>query len=129
MTDAAVENTDRELWRGPDEGNGSYYADSIHVTEHGGIGINVDGTVRVMPLREWFKMAMDPRAYADVCLSEENDRLIDALKLIATFKGKTLIAPSLGPDADHGHQIGANKAFEQAADIAIAAISSAMREI
>jgi hypothetical protein len=43
-------NTDRELWREtPDD----YYAPSIHVTEGGGIGINVGGYVFVMPLRKW----------------------------------------------------------------------------
>lgn len=48
------ENTDREIWRGPDEGNGSYYADSIHITKEGAIGINCGGHVIVKPLREWF---------------------------------------------------------------------------
>lgn len=43
MSEQAAKNTDRELWRGPDKGAGSYYADSIHVTEGGGIGINVGG--------------------------------------------------------------------------------------
>lgn len=42
-------NTDRELWREGDD----YYADSIHVTASGGIGINVGGLVIVRPLREW----------------------------------------------------------------------------
>ena len=51
-----AKNTDRELWRGPDEGNGSYYADSIHVTEGGGIGINCGGYVFVRPLRDWHAM-------------------------------------------------------------------------
>ena len=50
-------NTDRELWRGPDEGNGSYYADSIFVTESGGIGINCGGYVIIKPLREWHALA------------------------------------------------------------------------
>lgn len=55
--DIAYANTDRELWRDL-EGNenkdaGDYYADSIHVTEQGGIGINVGGTVYVRTLREW----------------------------------------------------------------------------
>lgn len=45
-----------------------------------------------------------------------------ALKLIASFKDKTLIAPSLGEEGDHGHQIGANKAFNQAARIALTAL-------
>jgi hypothetical protein len=50
-------NTDREIWRGPDEGCGDYYADSIHVTKQGGIGINVGGRVIVMPLRDWHALA------------------------------------------------------------------------
>jgi hypothetical protein len=50
-------NTDREIWRGPDEGNGAFYADSIHVTEGGGIGINCGGHVIVKPLREWHALA------------------------------------------------------------------------
>lgn len=53
----ATVNTDRELWRGPDEGCGSYYADSIHVTEGGGIGINCGGYVIVMSLRAWHRIA------------------------------------------------------------------------
>lgn len=51
-------NTDRELWRGPDEGNGSFYADSIHVTKGGGIGINVGGHAIVKPLRDWHAQAI-----------------------------------------------------------------------
>jgi hypothetical protein len=43
-------NTDRELWR---EKPGDYYSDSIHVTEGGGIGLNCDGCVIVMPIRKW----------------------------------------------------------------------------
>ena len=49
MTDQAM-NTDRELWR---ERAGDYYADSIHVTQSGAIGINCGGTVIVMPIRKW----------------------------------------------------------------------------
>lgn len=52
-------NTDREIWRGPDEGNGSFYADSIHVTEGGSIGMNVGGEVIVMPIRNWFRAAKE----------------------------------------------------------------------
>jgi hypothetical protein len=53
--DIACANTDRELWReGDGDGNGmSYYEPSIHVTEQGGIGINVGGMVYVKTLREW----------------------------------------------------------------------------
>lgn len=47
-------NTDRELWRErPDD----YYADSIHVTASGSIGINCGGTVIVKPVREWHALA------------------------------------------------------------------------
>jgi hypothetical protein len=50
----ACANTDRELWR---ETEGDYYAPSIHVTEHGGIGIDIGGTVVVRPIREWHALA------------------------------------------------------------------------
>jgi len=55
----AVENTDRELWRGPDLGNGDYYADSVHVTLGGGIGINVGGRVIVMRPNEWHNVCQE----------------------------------------------------------------------
>lgn len=64
MASEACLNTDREIWRGPDEGNGSYYADSIHVTEAGGIGINCGGHVIVMPVREWHRVAVGCHALA-----------------------------------------------------------------
>ena len=48
------ENTDKEIWR---ERGGDYYADSIHVTARGGIGINCGGKVHVKPLRVWFALA------------------------------------------------------------------------
>jgi len=54
----ATTNSDREIWRGPDTGNGAFYADSIHVTADGGIGINCGGTVIVMPLRKWHRLAL-----------------------------------------------------------------------
>lgn len=50
MSDQAYQNTDRELWR---ECDGDYYAHSIHVTDHGGIGINCGGHVIVAPLKSW----------------------------------------------------------------------------
>jgi hypothetical protein len=52
-------NTDRELYREPDKGNGSFYSDSIHVTERGGIGINCGGHVFVKTLKDWHAMADD----------------------------------------------------------------------
>lgn len=51
------ENTDREIYREPP---GDYYAYSIHVTQGGGIGINVGGTVYVKPLVEWHRLAGGP---------------------------------------------------------------------
>lgn len=42
-----------------------------------------------------------------------HDDLVAALKLIAAQAGMTLIAPSMGPDYDQGHQLGANKVFDQ----------------
>lgn len=58
MTDSGPAiNTDRELYREPDKGGGDFYSDSIHVTENGGIGINVGGSVIVKPLRDWHALA------------------------------------------------------------------------
>lgn len=51
----AALNTDRELWR---EREGDYCAPSIHVTEHGGIGINCGGHVIVLPVRAWHALAL-----------------------------------------------------------------------
>lgn len=51
----AFANTDRELWR---ERPGDFYSPSIHVTEHGGIGINVGGRVIVMSLKHWHNLAI-----------------------------------------------------------------------
>ena len=50
-----VANTDCELWR---ERPGDYYADSIHVTQDGKIGINCGGRVFVMPVRDWHALAV-----------------------------------------------------------------------
>lgn len=50
----ASANTDRELWR---ERKGDYYADSIHVTADGAIGMNVGGTVIVKPIQGWHSLA------------------------------------------------------------------------
>lgn len=52
----------------------------------------------------------------------EIKRLRDALHGIAELDGLTLIAPSRGDDFDIGHQVGANKAFNQAAGLAKAAL-------
>lgn len=70
-SDAAM-NTDRELWR---EREGDYYADSIHVTKRGNIGINCGGTVIVKPLREWHRLAATPPPGDYAELVEENEGL------------------------------------------------------
>jgi len=54
LAEGACENTDRELWR---ERFGDFYANSIHVTKDGSIGINVSGNVIVMPLQKWHALA------------------------------------------------------------------------
>lgn len=49
-------NTDKEIWRRiPDD----YYSPSIHVTQQGGIGINVGGFVVVKSIEEWFAAGRD----------------------------------------------------------------------
>lgn len=50
-----AQNTDHELWRERDD----YYANSIHVTAGGGIGINCGGTVYVQPLKAWHQAMAD----------------------------------------------------------------------
>lgn len=53
MENGAV-NTDRVLWR---EREDDPLSDSIHVTQDGGIGMNVGGSVIVMPIFEWHALA------------------------------------------------------------------------
>lgn len=45
-------NTDREIWREIPE---DFYSSSIHVTEHGAIGIHYKGSVTVMKVEKWFR--------------------------------------------------------------------------
>jgi hypothetical protein len=54
--DQSADNTDRELWR---ERKGDFYADSLFVTEHGGIGIHCGGYVFVKPIRGWYALASE----------------------------------------------------------------------
>lgn len=54
---AMTQNTDREVWRGPDLGTGDFYADSVFITENNAIGINCGGTVVVRRAREWISLA------------------------------------------------------------------------
>lgn len=46
-----AKNTDKEIWR---KVSGDYYSPSIHVTEHGDIGIAVGGAVLVAPVERWY---------------------------------------------------------------------------
>lgn len=57
--DCGAKNTDREIWRGPDDGRGDFYADSLFITEAGSLGINCGGYVLVKPIREWFDVMME----------------------------------------------------------------------
>lgn len=75
MTDIGRLNTDREIWRGM---GGDYYADSIFVTQGGGIGINHGGHVVVQPLSKWFGAVSEIET-----LRAENERLKVALKPFA----------------------------------------------
>lgn len=68
-------NTDREIWR---EREGDYYADSIHVTLQGGIGINCGGTVYVKPVREWHKLAGGARSLRSETGITQDQRAADA---------------------------------------------------
>ncbi len=54
QTDKPVQNTDRELWREDVEDR---HADTLFVTEGGGIGMNCGGMVIVMPIRTWHALA------------------------------------------------------------------------
>lgn len=58
----AKKNTDRELWR---ERDGDFYADSIHVTAEGFIGINCGGYVIVKRVRDWHGLGLNAREPVD----------------------------------------------------------------
>lgn len=66
-------NTDRELWR---ERKGDFYADSLHVTEDGGIGMNVGGTVIVMPILEWHRCADRSGWHLTMETAPRNERIL-----------------------------------------------------
>lgn len=55
----AYKNTDKELWREPnDKGEtDDVYQPSIHVTQNNMIGIDVGGSVYVKSLRDWHDLA------------------------------------------------------------------------
>lgn len=76
----ACANTDRELWR---EREGDYYADSIHITKEGGIGINCGGRVYVRSLRDWHRLAMSKEELD----REAHRKTLDAMDDIQAFLG------------------------------------------
>lgn len=65
LADGPFKNTDRELWREPAEVGMEYYANSIHVNEGGGVGINVGGLVFVKTLETWHALAAAELARTD----------------------------------------------------------------
>jgi hypothetical protein len=68
-------------------------------------------------------------AAAIAALMAERDAMATTLKLIADHDGMTLLAGSLGDDGDRAHQIGANKAFNQMAEIAKSTLSRSTERI
>lgn len=82
--DRQAENTDREIYRTPDKGLGAYYSDSIHVTKHGGIGINVGGRVIVLPLRDWHSLARQADNQMAAMRQESLRLAIEAAKHLGT---------------------------------------------
>jgi len=66
--DEAAASKDKLLWRrNPDDA----FSPSIHVTEHGAIGMNVGGLVIVMPVEKWHELANHQARMEILRLSEE----------------------------------------------------------
>ena len=60
MEEQVYENTDVEIWRKPGASESmAYYQPSIHVTKNNLIGIDVGGTVFVMPVEDWHDLAKE----------------------------------------------------------------------
>jgi hypothetical protein len=62
----AATNTDTELWRGHDEGNGDAYADRVFVTAGGGIGFNCGGLVMVQTPKQWHAVVAENERLRDI---------------------------------------------------------------
>ncbi len=83
-TDACL-NTDREIWR---EREGDAYADSIHVTKMGGIGIDCGGHVIVKSVRAWHGLAKKPQRYniaTDEMVDITQEWVDDVQKMFSRF--------------------------------------------
>ena len=48
------------IWREKHSDHWGSFDDTIFITENGGVGINVGGSVHIMPLKEWHKLAGGP---------------------------------------------------------------------
>src|ERR1051325_89753 len=69
--DQAALNTDIEIWR---RTPGDYYSPSIHVTrDGGGIGMNLGGTVIVLPIELWFAAAKKELGRASLTSATEGE--------------------------------------------------------
>jgi len=86
MSEQAGKNTDKEIWR---KVEGDYYSPSIHVTESGGIGIDVGGIVIVKPIEDWhsvmfnfmdgFKMRLGKASLAGKVIAIDNLPTVEEL--------------------------------------------------
>ncbi len=71
----AAKNTDIEIWKKVEN---DYYSPSIHVTESGSIGINVDGSVIVAPVEKWhesFKKNCESEKALDILIDKIFERV------------------------------------------------------
>ena len=75
MENEACQNNGRQLWQESDEKGHR----SMHVTEGGGIGINVGGSVWVKPLSEWHRLAEEEIKPSPAYLVEHDKQLKSAL--------------------------------------------------
>lgn len=87
-TEMACENTDKEIWR---EREDDYYADSIHATPDGRIGMSCGGMVITKPIREWHKAALQSQSFDVEALKKEATKhLSDRLDGHAKVEAKTI---------------------------------------
>lgn len=93
--DGACENTDRELWR---ERFGDFYADSVHITKDGRLGINCGGTAIVKPLKTWHDLASAPPAPAARLLHSFSSIDCEAL-IAAVLPGGSICDPQQVADS------------------------------
>lgn len=113
MSDAPVTeggpvlNTDREIWRG-DHDVAAYYADSLHVTADGSIGINCGGFVTVMPVRSWHALPDRLRVAEERAEKAEHDPAVaDAVyqaKLLVRLRDRfVLISKEIEDEGDRAY--------------------------